>query len=109
LIEELEKLKVDDNPPIVLEIKSTTDFSSLIQPHLNKISGHTSFFQFKFKKEKLLADQSKVTKMFVKEDSLEEKWQYKEESSFLGQGLTSATSVFQLLERTPVIVIFSNL
>ena len=78
LIEELEKLKVDDNPPIVVEIKSTTDFSSLIQPHLNKISGHTSFFQFKFKKEKLHADQSKVTKMFVKEDSLEEKWQYKE-------------------------------
>ena len=76
LIDELKLLRVDDVPPVVQEIKSTTDFSSLILPHLNKISGHTSFYQFKFKKEKLQTDQCEVTKMFVKENSLQEKWQF---------------------------------
>ena len=74
LIDELKLLRVDDVPPVVQEIQSTTDFSALILPHLNKISGHTSFYQFKFKKEKLQTGE--VTKMFVKENSLQEKWQF---------------------------------
>lgn len=67
---------MDDVAPVVVEIKSTSNFSSLVSPHLNKIAGHTSFFQFKFKKEKLQKDNVAVTKMYVKENSLEEKWQF---------------------------------
>ena len=76
LIAELKLVKIDNVPPVIVEIKSTTDFSSLIMPHLNLISGHTSFFQFKFKKEKLKNEDVPVTKMFVKESSLDEKWQF---------------------------------
>ena len=75
LVDELKKLKMDGVPIVVQEIKSTSDFSSLVLPHLNKLSGHTSFYQFKFIKEKQ-GDTGEVTKMFVKENSLKEKWMF---------------------------------
>ena len=72
-VTELKSLKIDDAHPIVVEMQSTTDFTALIIPHLNHISGHTQFFQFRITREKK-HDGSVVTKMFVKKNSLEEKW-----------------------------------
>jgi hypothetical protein len=63
------KLKIDAVPPVVVVMRSTTDFISMVMPHLNMISGHTSFFQFKVKKEKKI-DKTVITKMFVKNNSL---------------------------------------
>lgn len=73
LLNELKNLKVDQGNPVVVEMLSTTDFSSLIIQHLNQISGHTQFFQFKILREKK-HDGSVVTKLYVKRNSLEEKW-----------------------------------
>ena len=53
LMSEVLKLRVDEVSPVVIEMKSTSNFVKLVTPHLNKLSGHSSFFQFKFKKEKV--------------------------------------------------------
>ena len=73
LLTELKSLRVDDSHPVVIEMMSTTDFSALILPHLNHISGHTQFFQFRITREKK-HDDSEITKMFVKKSSLDERW-----------------------------------
>ena len=78
LVSELKLVAVNGVAPVVQEIKSTSDFSSLVSPHLNKISGHSSFFQFKFVKEKIQNTDQAATKMYVKENSLQEKWLFLE-------------------------------
>ena len=68
-------MKIDDTHPVVVEMNSTTDFSSLIKQHLNQISGHTQFFQFRITKEnRSESDSSSHTVMTVKKNSLEESW-----------------------------------
>ena len=96
LLEELKILRVDNIPPVVVEIKSTTDFTSLIMPHLNLISGHSSFFQFKFKKELCMNENIMLTKMFAKVNSLVEEWQFP-----TGIKLFSSTPDFSLLKVSP--------
>ena len=74
LLSELKLVTINGVEPVVKEMKSTSDFSSLVSPHLNKMSGHSSFFQFKFVKEKFQNNDEAATKMYVKENSLQEKW-----------------------------------
>ena len=96
LICEVKKLRVDDVSPVVIEMKSTSNFIKLVSPHLNKLSGHSSFFQFKFKKEKPQGDDEFVTKMYVKENPLDEKWQF-----LNGIRLLKSRPEFDLLEVSP--------
>ena len=70
LLSEMEKIPIDSKPLIVKEMVFTTDFSEHISKLLQPISGHTAFFQFKIRKE------NEVTKMFLKQDVLEEIWQF---------------------------------
>ena len=70
LLSELRKISINSQPIIVKEMLYTTDFVQHITKHLQPMSGHTSFFQFKIRKE------NKITKMFVKQDVLEKVWQF---------------------------------
>ena len=67
---ELSKVKIDKTFPEVIEMLSTTDFSGFIKEYLLPISGHTSFFQFKIRKE------NDLTKLYLKEDELDDSWKF---------------------------------
>lgn len=75
LVDELKSIKIDNAHLAVVEMDSITDFSTLIKPHLNLMSGHTQFFQFRITKaNRSERDSSSVTVMTVKKNSLEERW-----------------------------------
>lgn len=67
---ELASIKLKSSPVIVKEMEYTSDFVSKIASQLLHIEGHSSFAQFRFRRE------SKVTKMHVKVDELCSTWQF---------------------------------
>lgn len=70
LLSELEKIKIKSVPIVVKEMEFTTDFVKRITPTLLNIEGHTSFFQFKFRKE------NERTRLYVKADVLDKVWMF---------------------------------
>ena len=84
LIRELKSLKIKSNFIDVREMIFTTDFVKRISPCMLNIEGHTSFAQFKFRKE------DRKTKMYVKADELDSSWQF-------GSGI-------KLFERLPSLI-----
>ena len=64
-------VNINSQKVLVEEITHTTDFKSFLENgHLLQIEGHRSFSQFKIRKENLR------TKMYVKEDELEENFSF---------------------------------
>ena len=70
LLSELRKIKIKSVPIIVREMEFTSDFVKKISSSLLNIEGHTSFYQFRFRKE------NNKTRMHVKADELDSVWQF---------------------------------
>ena len=70
LMASLAAIKIQNKPPILHEMKHTSNFIKFISPSLNNISGHRNFSQFKFRKE------GSEVSMYVKSDELDEDWRY---------------------------------
>ena len=72
LLIELGKIKIKGVPIVVKEMEFISDYVKKISPYLLNIEGHTSFFQFKFRRE------NEKTRMYVKADLLDKVWQFGE-------------------------------
>ena len=70
LLIELKSIKINSSPVMVKEMKFSTDFVKRASPSLLNIEGHSSFEQFKFRRE------NDRTTMYVKADELESSWQF---------------------------------
>ena len=70
LLEELKNIKINGNSVLVKEMIFTSDFVQKAAPSLLNIEGHSSFSQFKFRRE------NNRTRMYVKADELESPWQF---------------------------------
>ena len=71
LKQELSNVNINSQKVLVEEVTHTTDFKRFLENgHLLQIEGHRSFSQFKIRKENL------KTKMYVKEDELEENFSF---------------------------------
>ena len=87
---EIGRIKLDGSFPIVKELIFTSNFLSFIQPYLLPIGGHSSFYQFKIRKE------NNLTRLYVKEDELNADWKFP-----MGIKLLSMRPARKLLQVSP--------